>query len=274
MDIPLYLKAIVLGILEGATEFLPISSTGHLIIANDLLSFTGERAKTFDIFIQLGAICAIVWHYRQRIGRISRSLFSDPAALRFAINVLIGFLPAALLGLFLHKTIKAQLFNPITVAGALIVGGLIILLIESRRRTHRVENVDNLTWQVALKVGFAQSLALFPGVSRAGATIMGGLLSGMSRSVATEFSFFLAIPTMFAATFYDLYKNLDIMRPEDLEILATGFIAAFFSAWLVIRALLSFVARHSFKAFAWYRILFGSLVLVYFLSTTGLTVSL
>jgi undecaprenyl-diphosphatase len=274
MDLPLYLKAIVLGILEGATEFLPISSTGHLIIANDPLSFTGERAKTFDIFIQLGAICAIVWHYRKRIYRVIGSLFSDPAALRFTINVLIGFLPAAVLGLLLHKTIKAQLFNPISVAGALIVGGFVILAIESRRRAHRVKDVDDLTWHVALKVGFAQSLALFPGVSRAGATIMGGLLSGMSRSVATEFSFFLAIPTMFAATLYDLYKNLNIMRPEDIEILAIGFIAAFFSAWLVIRALLTFVSRHSFKAFAWYRILFGSLVLVYFLSTTGLTVSL
>ncbi|HYE37171.1 undecaprenyl-diphosphate phosphatase [Methylocaldum sp.] len=274
MDLPLYLKVIVLGLLEGATEFLPVSSTGHLIIANDLLSFTGERAKTFDIFIQLGAICAIVWHYRRRIGQMSGTLLSDPAALRFAINILIGFLPAALLGLFLHKTIKAQLFNPITVAGALIVGGFIILMIESRRRPHRVENVDDLTWHVALKVGFAQSLALFPGVSRAGATIMGGLLSGMSRSVATEFSFFLAIPTMFAATLYDLYKNLDIMRPEDLEILATGFVAAFFSAWLVIRALLAFVARHSFKAFAWYRIMLGSLVLTYFLSSAELTVPL
>jgi undecaprenyl-diphosphatase len=274
MDLPLYLKAIVLGILEGATEFLPISSTGHLIIANDLLSFTGERAKTFDIFIQLGAICAIVWHYRKRIRRVTGALFSDPAASRFAMNVMIGFLPAALLGLLLHKTIKSQLFNPISVAGALIVGGFVILAIESRRRAHRVKDVDDLTWHVALKVGFAQSLALFPGVSRAGATIMGGLLSGMSRSVATEFSFFLAIPTMFAATLYDLYKNLNIMRPEDIEILAIGFIAAFFSAWLVIRALLTFVSRHSFKAFAWYRILFGSLVLVYFLSTTGLTVSL
>jgi undecaprenyl-diphosphatase len=274
MDIPLYLKAIILGILEGATEFLPVSSTGHLIIANDLLAFTGERAKTFDIFIQLGAICAIIWHYRARIGRVCVSLFSDPAAFRFAVNVFIGFLPAALLGLALHKTIKAQLFNPITVAGALIAGGLIILLIESRRRTHRVEKVDDLTWHIALKVGFAQSLALFPGVSRAGATIMGGLLSGMSRSVATEFSFFLAIPTMFAATFYDLYKNIEIMRPGDFEIFATGFAAAFFSAWLVIRALLAFVARHSFKAFAWYRILFGSMVLIYFLSTAGLTVSL
>ncbi len=274
MDIPLYLKAIVLGVLEGATEFLPISSTGHLIIANDLLSFNGERAKTFDVVIQLGAICAVVWHYRKRIGRVSGSLFSDPAALRFAINVMIGFLPAASLGLLLHKTIKAQLFNPMTVAGALIVGGLVILAIESRRRAHRVENVDDLTWHVALKVGFAQSLALFPGVSRAGATIMGGLLSGMSRPVATEFSFFLAIPTMFAATFYDLYKNLDIMRPEDIELLATGFFAAFFSAWLVIRVLLAFVSRHSFKPFAWYRILFGSLVLVYFLSTAGPTVSL
>ncbi|CAI8954272.1 undecaprenyl-diphosphate phosphatase [Methylocaldum szegediense] len=274
MDLPLYLKAIVLGILEGATEFLPISSTGHLIIANDLLSFTGERAKTFDIFIQLGAICAIVWHYRKRIYRVIGSLFSDPAALRFTINVLIGFLPAAVLGLLLHKTIKAQLFNPITVAGALIVGGLAILAIESRRRAHRVEDIDDLTWHVALKVGFAQSLALFPGVSRAGATIMGGLLSGMSRSAATEFSFFLAIPTMFAATSYDLYKNLNIMRPEDIQILAIGFIAAFFSAWLVVRALLAFVSRHSFKAFAWYRILFGSLALIYFLSTSGLTVSL
>jgi undecaprenyl-diphosphatase len=264
MDLPLYAKAILLGLLEGATEFLPISSTGHLIIASDLLGFTGEQAKTFDIFIQLGAICAIVWHYRQRIFHLVGTLPSNPKAWRFVTNILIGFLPAALIGLVLHKTIKAYLFNPITVASALVVGGLVILLIEWKQRRVQIHEVDEIRWLDALKVGFAQSFALFPGVSRAGATIMGGLLSGLSRPVATEFSFFLAIPTMFAATFYDLYKNRDILSSGDIELLGIGFLSAFFSAWLIIRVLLAFVARHDFKPFAWYRIMLGFLVIAYF----------
>ncbi len=264
MNLPLYVKAILLGLLEGATEFLPISSTGHLIIANDFLDFTGEQARTFDIFIQLGAICAIVWHYRARITLTVLNLPFEATARRFALNVLIAFMPAAVLGLLFHKYIKTYLFNPVTVACALILGGLIILWIESRQRRPVIQAVTDLQWHDALKIGFAQSLALFPGVSRAGATIMGGLLGKLSRSAATEFSFFLAIPTMFAATLYDLYKNMAILKQDDVELLAIGFITAFFSASIVVRSLLGYVARHDFKAFAWYRILLGGLVLTYF----------
>jgi len=263
----LYLKAVLLGLLEGATEFLPVSSTGHLIIAADLMNFTGERAKTFEIFIQLGAILAIVWHYRARVMTVARGLGHDPAAQRFIANLAIAFLPAAVLGLLLHKTIKAHLFNPISVAAALVLGGFVILWIESRRRVPRIEHVDDMRWQDALKVGFAQSFALFPGVSRAGATIMGGLLSGLSRQAATEFSFFLAIPTMFAATVYDLYKSRDLIHSEEAGLLLTGLVCAFFSALIVVKVFLAFVARHSFTPFAWYRIVFGGVVLV--LGLTG-----
>ncbi|MEY4195820.1 MAG: hypothetical protein RLZZ226_2188 [Pseudomonadota bacterium] len=264
MNLPLYLKAILLGLLEGATEFLPVSSTGHLIIANDFLAFTGEQAKTFDIFIQLGAICAILWHYRVRLLHTGLSLFHEPVSRRFALNLLIGFLPAAVLGLMLHKFIKAWLFNPVTVAVALIVGGFIILWIESRPRQASTATALELKPADALKIGLAQSLALFPGVSRAGATIMGGLLSGLSRSAATEFSFFLAIPTMFAATLYDLYKSRELLGADDLQWIGIGFVSAFLSASVVVRVLLSYVARHDFKLFAWYRVVLGGLVLAYF----------
>jgi undecaprenyl-diphosphatase len=274
MDLPVYAKAILLGLLEGATEFLPVSSTGHLIIANDFLGFTGEQAKTFDIFIQLGAICAIVWHYRHRIGHLIGTLPSEPATWRFTANVLIGFFPAALIGLMLHKAIKTHLFNPVTVAAALVLGGVVILLIEWKRRRARIHDVNEMRWHDALKVGLAQSFALFPGVSRAGATIMGGLLTGLSRPAATEFSFFLAIPTMFAATLYDLYKNRDILSPGDAELLGIGFLSAFFSAWLVVRVLLAFVARHDFKPFAWYRIVLGCLVIAYFVANGALLLKL
>ena len=263
----LYLKAALLGLLEGATEFLPISSTGHLIIASDLMNFTGERAKTFNIFIQLGAILAIVWHYRVKVVTIARGVGHDPAAQRFVANLFIAFLPAAVLGLLFHKAIKAHLFNPISVAAALVLGGMVILWIESRRRVPRVEEVDDMRWPDALKVGLAQSFALFPGVSRAGATIMGGLLTGLSRKAATEFSFFLAIPTMFAATLYDLYKSRNLIHGEEAALLATGLICAFASASVVIRVFLAFVARHNFTPFAWYRIIFGGIVLL--LGLTG-----
>lgn len=266
VDMLLYLKAALLGLLEGATEFLPVSSTGHLIIAADLMNFTGERAKTFEIFIQLGAIFAIVWHYRERVLTVTRGVGHDPAAQRFVANLFIAFLPAAVLGLLLHKTIKAHLFNPISVAAALVLGGVVILWIESRRRTPRIEHVDDMRWPDALKVGLAQSFALFPGVSRAGATIMGGLLSGMSRQAATEFSFFLAIPTMFAATLYDLYKSRDLIHSEEAALLLIGFVCAFASALVVVKMFLAFVAHHDFKPFAWYRIVFGGLVLLLGLS--------
>ena len=264
----IYLKAALLGLLEGATEFLPVSSTGHLIIAADLMNFTGEEAKTFEIFIQLGAILAIVWHYRARVATVARGVGHDPAAQRFVINLLIAFLPAAVLGLLLHNVIKAHLFNPISVASALVLGGIVILWIESRHRAPQVEHVDDMRWHHALKIGLAQSFALFPGVSRAGATIMGGLLTGLSRTAATEFSFFLAIPTMFAATLYDLYKNRDLIQAEEAALLAVGFVCAFLSALLVVKVFLAFVSRHSFVPFAWYRIIFGGVVLL--LGLTGL----
>ena len=264
MNLPLYAKAILLGLLEGATEFLPVSSTGHLIIANDFLDFTGEEAKTFDIFIQLGAIFAIIWYYRARIVHLLRTLPTEPASRGMAVNVLIAFLPAAVLGLLLHKTIKAYLFNPVSVAMALVLGGLVMLWIESRSRKAVILEMTDMGWRDALKIGLAQSFALFPGVSRAGATIMGGLLGKLSRPLATEFSFFLAIPTMFAATLYDLYKHFGQLKQGDVELLAIGFVTAFISASVVVRGLLHYVARHDFRVFAWYRMILGGAVLAYF----------
>lgn len=268
MDWILIAKAAVLGLLEGATEFLPISSTGHLIIAGELLDFTGEEAKTFKIFIQLGAILAVLVYYRQRVRDMAVGARNDPVAQRFLSNLAVAFLPAALLGVVFHKFIKTYLFNPMTVAAALILGGFVILWLESRQRPVRVEHVDDMTWRDALKVGFAQSAALFPGVSRAGATIMGGLYFGMSRKAATEFSFFLAIPTMVAATTYDLYRNFGLFSSEQWGLLCVGFVCAFVSAFIVIKTFLDYVARHSFRVFAYYRIVFGSFVLL--LGSTGM----
>jgi undecaprenyl-diphosphatase len=260
LDTLLLLKAAILGIVEGLTEFLPISSTGHLIVVGDLLGYTNEQSKVFKIVIQLAAILAVCWDYRARIERVVGGLRTDPAQRRFAGHILLAFLPAAVLGVMFHSTIKAYLFNPLTVAGALIVGGLVILYIEKRVYHPRYDNVDQLPWQTALKVGLAQALAMFPGVSRAGATIMGGVVFGLSRKTATEFSFFLAIPTMFAATAYDLYKNWDLLQLSDLPVFAVGFVASFVSAMLAVKALLKYVSNHSFVVFAWYRIVFGILV--------------
>lgn len=259
----LLLKAILLGILEGMTEFLPVSSTGHLIIARDLLGFTGENSNTFVIFIQLGSILGVVWLYRRKVTQVAMTL-DQPASRRFVLNLLIAFLPAAVIGLLFHGAIKTYLFNPVNVAGALIVGGILILLIERRARAPRIHSVDDIRPLDAFKVGLAQCCALYPGVSRSGATIMGGLLSGLSRTAATEFSFFLAIPTMFAATLYELWQSRDLLHAGDALILAAGFIAAFLSAMLVVRLFLAYVARHDFSAFAYYRIGFGLLVLAYF----------
>ncbi len=264
MDFLLLFKAVVLGILEGLTEFLPVSSTGHLIIANDALNFTGEQAKVFDIFIQLGAILAILWHYRAKVTTVAKGFARDPAATRFVTNLAIAFLPAAVLGLLFHKAIKTYLFSPVTVAMALIVGGIVILAVEHLKPAPRIDSVDAMTWRDALKVGVAQSFALFPGVSRSGATIMGGLIFGLSRTAATEFSFFLAIPTMLAATSYDLLKNLSILHSEDIPIFAAGFVFAFISARIVVKTFLIYVAKHDFKPFAYYRIVLGALVLWYF----------
>jgi undecaprenyl-diphosphatase len=263
VDSLLLIKAILLGILEGMTEFLPVSSTGHLIIAADLLGFTGASAKTFEIFIQLGSVLGVVWLYRRKVTGIALTL-DRPASRRFVLNLLIAFLPAALVGLLFHGAIKDYLFNPVSVAGALIVGGILILGIERVARTPRIHSADDIRPLDALKVGLAQCCALYPGVSRSGATIMGGLLSGLSRTAATEFSFFLAIPTMFAATLFELYKNRDLLAAGDLPLFAAGFIAAFLSALAVVRLFLAYVARHDFTAFAYYRIGFGLVVLAYF----------
>ncbi|MFZ1641708.1 MAG: undecaprenyl-diphosphate phosphatase [Candidatus Contendobacter sp.] len=264
MDALLILKALILGLVEAASEFLPVSSTGHLIVVGDFLSFTGPRAETFEIFIQLGAILAVVWIYRERLLDIAVNVDWDPKAQRLVLNLAIAFAPAALLGLLLHKTITHYLFNPVSVAGALVLGGFAILLIERYARVGRVQAVDGMNWKDALWVGVAQSLALFPGVSRSGATIMGGMLNGMSRFAATEFSFFLAIPTMFAATFYSLYKEWHNLSLADAPMFAVGFVAAFLGGLAVVRFLLAYVGQHSFALFAWYRIVFGGVLLAYF----------
>ncbi len=264
MDLILIFKAFILGLIEGLTEFLPISSTGHLIIVGDLLGVTDETSKVFKIFIQLGAIFAICWEYRERLFTVASNVFSDKSAQRFTLNIFVGFLPAALLGLVFHKQIKEYLFSPFTVAIALIVGGFVILLVEKFAPPPVTETADDMTPMQALKVGLAQSFALIPGVSRSGATILGGMIFGLSRKVATEFSFFVAIPIMFAATTYDLFKNWHLLEIGDLATFAVGFIAAFLAASVVIKLLLQFVATHDFKVFAWYRIIFGTVVMLYF----------
>ncbi len=256
------LNALILGIVEGLTEFLPISSTGHLILVGELLDFNTEKGKLFEIFIQTGAILAVCWEYRARLGRVLRGLFSDPAAQRFALNLVIAFLPVAVLGLLVGKTVKAHLFHAVPVALAFIVGALVIYWAERRKHRITVHTVDEMRWHDALKLGLAQTFALIPGTSRSGATIIGGLLVGLSRQAATEFSFFLAIPTLFAATAYDLYKTRDLLSFDDVGMFAVGFIAAFISAFLAVRGLLRYIVRHDFTVFVWYRIVFGVLVLM------------
>lgn len=262
MDTSLFITALILGIVEGLTEFLPISSTGHLIIVGSLLNFTDERSKVFIIVIQLAAILAVCWNYRERIRDVVVGLPGDPVQRRFATHVVLAFLPAAVLGVMFHDIIKTYLFNPLTVAGALIVGGLVILYVEKRAYRPRVHSVDEMDWKMALKVGFAQAIAMFPGVSRAGATIIGGMIFGLSRKTATEFSFFLAIPTMLGATVYDLYQNWSILSAADIPLFAVGFVASFISAMIAVKVLLRFVANHTFVVFAWYRIIFGMVVLI------------
>ena len=264
MDILILFKAFILGIVEGVTEFLPISSTGHLIIVGDMLSFNDDVGKVFEIVIQLGAILAVCWEYRARLGHVAAGLGSDPAARRFVVNVFIGFLPAAVMGLLFIKSIKAHLFQPFTVAIAFIVGGLVIFWVEKRAFAPRVHSVDEMRWRDALKVGCAQVFSLIPGTSRSGATIIGGMIFGLSRTAATEFSFFLAIPIMFAATFYDVYKHWDLLHADDLGMFAVGFVTAFVSAFVAIRALLRYVAHLSFVVFAWYRVVFGVALLIYY----------
>lgn len=261
MDWLLLFKALILGVVEGLTEFLPISSTGHLILVSDLLNFNDEKGKVFAIVIQLGAILAVCWEYRVKIGSILADVGSRQDANRFVLNILIAFLPAAVLGLLFIKTIKQYLFHPVPVATAFIVGGLLILWAERRKHVVEVERVEDMDWTHALKVGLMQCLALIPGTSRSGATIIGGLFFGLSRKAATEFSFFLAIPVMFAATFYDLYRNRDILQFDDVGVFMLGFVASFVSALLAVRGLLRFISHHDFTVFAWYRIGFGIVVL-------------
>jgi undecaprenyl-diphosphatase len=264
----IYLIALVLGIVEGLTEFLPISSTDHLIIVGDLLGYNDATSSVFKIVIQFAAILAVCWDYRERLTGVVRGLPHDAGAQRFAGLLIVGFLPAAVLGLVFHSTIKGALFNPITVATALIVGGLLILYLEKRHYHPRILSIDVMRWPDALKIGFAQSLAMIPGTSRSGATILGGLWFGLDRKTAAEFSFFLAIPTMFAATVYDLYKNWALLHWEDLPVFAVGFVASFFAAMWAVRGFIRFVSQHSFVVFAWYRIAFGGVVLL--TATTGL----
>jgi undecaprenyl-diphosphatase len=265
MDILILIKAFILGVVEGATEFLPISSTGHLIIVGDLLQFNSERDKVFKIVIQLGAILAICWEYRARLGHVVANV-GESASKRLFVNIALAFLPAAILGMLFHDIIKTYLFTPLTVSMALIMGGFAILLIEKYKPEFDTATVDDMDWKHALKIGLAQSMALFPGVSRAGATILGGVVFGLSRKAAAEFSFFLAIPIMFAATGYDLFKNWELLHANDIPVFAVGFITAFFSALLMVRGLLKYVSNHDFRIFAWYRIVFGLIVLAYFSS--------
>jgi undecaprenyl-diphosphatase len=266
MDTLLLIKAAILGIVEGLTEFLPISSTGHLILVGDLLDFNDERGKVFEIVIQFAAILAVCWEFRTKISSVVRGLPSQPAAQKFALNLLIAFMPAAVLGLLFSKAIKTYLFAPVPVALAFIVGGFIILWAEKREHKIRVENADDMSWQDALKVGCAQALAIIPGTSRSGATIIGGLFFGLSRQAATSFSFFLAIPTLFAATVYEVVKYRHLFHAEDWSLFAVGGITSFISAFFCVRWLLRYISAHNFVVFAWYRIGFGLLVLATYYS--------
>jgi len=264
MDLLLLFKGFILGIVEGITEFIPVSSTGHLILVGDLLGFDDERAKVFEIVIQLGAILSIVWYYREKLSGLIRDQPERKDARRFTVNLIAAFLPAAVLGLITHKAVKAYLFNPVTVAAALIAGGVAILLIERRHHGNYTNNSDDITLRQAACIGMAQCLALFPGASRSGATIMGGLVAGLERKVATEFSFFLAIPTMVAATGYDLFQNRNLLSVSDIPLFVLGFLTAFLSALIVVMALLKYVSRHDFTGFAYYRIVFGLMVLAFY----------
>jgi len=263
VDFTLLLKALILGVVEGLTEFLPVSSTGHLILVGDLLDFNGDKAKVFEIVIQTGAMLAIVWEYRVKFWRVAAGVATEPLARRFVGNLIVAFIPAAVLGLAFGKLIKAYLFHAVPVALAFIVGGFIILWVErSLRPRVCVERVDDMTWRDALKVGIAQAFALIPGTSRSGATIIGGMLFGLSRKTATEFSFFLAVPTLIAAGAYDFWKNRALFDTGDAGLFATGSITAFIAAFLCVRWLLRYIATHDFTPFAWYRIAFGVAVLV------------
>ena len=262
MDAVLLVKAAIMGVVEGLTEFLPVSSTGHLILAGALLGFDDEKAKVFDIAIQTGAILAVIIVYWQKIRNTLVALPTQAAAQRFALNVFIAFVPAVILGLLFGKAIKAHLFTPVVVASTFIIGGFIILWAEKRQQTTvRIHDVDDMTPLDAIKVGLVQCLAMVPGTSRSGATIIGGMLLGLSRKAATDFSFYLAIPTLVGAGAYSLYKERAILSAADLPMFGVGLLFSFISAWLCVRWLLRYIASHSFVPFAWYRIAFGIVVL-------------
>ncbi len=273
MDPILLIKAALMGVVEGLTEFLPISSTGHLILAGSLLGFTGETAKVFDVAIQTGAMFAVVWQYRVRLLATVRGIGFDPVAQRFARNLFVAFLPAAFFGLLFGKMVKAHLFKPVPVALAFIVGGILILVIErwhhrkygerdlEGTRRARVETVDDMSTLDALKVGLMQCLALIPGTSRSGATIIGAMTLGFSRKCAAEFSFYLGIPTLMAAGAYSVWKERAALHWHDVPMFAVGLVVSFFSALLCIRWLIRYISTHDFTWFAWYRIVFGLIVL-------------
>jgi undecaprenyl-diphosphatase len=273
VDVALWVKAAIMGIVEGLTEFLPISSTGHLILTGSLLNLTGDTVKVFEIAIQTGAMLSVIWEYRVRLGRTVTGLTHDPVAQRFARNVIIAFIPAVVLGLAFGSLVKAHLFKPVPVAIAFIVGGFIILWVERRHkrlygerdlegaRQARVETVDDMSAMDALKVGLLQCLALIPGTSRSGATIIGGIVLGFSRKAATEFSFYLGIPTLMGAGAYSVLKQRDLLQWSDLPMFLIGTVFAFISALICIRWLIRYVSTHDFTVFAWYRIVFGLIVL-------------
>jgi undecaprenyl-diphosphatase len=264
--LPLLVKAAILGIVEGLTEFLPISSTGHLILTASLLGFAGEKENVFNVAIQTGAMLAVIWYFRDRIFATIAGIGRERRAQRFAANVLIAFLPAAVLGVLFAGYIKQWLFRPLPVAIAFIVGGLIILWVETRQRRGlnppRIHDIDSLTAADAMRLGIAQAFALIPGTSRSGATIIGGMLFGLSRQTATEFSFFLAIPTLIGAGVYDSWKYRHLLGADDVPLFATGLVFSFFSALACVHWLIRYVATHDFVPFAWYRIAFGVIVLV------------
>jgi undecaprenyl-diphosphatase len=262
LDITLWVKAAIMGIVEGLTEFLPISSTGHLILAGSLLGFSDDKSKVFDIAIQTGAIVAVMIVYWQRLRETMVGLGSDAKAQRFAINVAIAFVPAVVLGLLFGKAIKAHLFTPVVVASTFIIGGFIILWAEKRTTVARIHSVDEMTRMDALKVGLVQCLAMIPGTSRSGATIIGGMLLGMNRQAATDFSFFLAIPTLIGAGAYSLFKERALLSAADIPLFGVGLVFSFLSAWLCVRWLLRYITTHNFVPFAWYRIAFGIVVLL------------
>lgn len=258
-----FLQATLLGVVEGLTEFLPVSSTGHLILLIDLIGFRGPPGKVFEIVIQLGAILAVCWVYRQRLVTAVFGVGHDPVARAFVRNILIAFAPAVVIGVAAHSFIKEVLFSPWVVSATLILGGVAILAIERLVRNRKASYLtsENFPLPLALKIGLCQTVSMIPGVSRSGATIMGALLLGVDRRAATEFSFFLAIPTMTGATVYDLYKNWNSLDPGNIGLVLVGFVAAFFAAMLVIRTAIAFISRHGFMPFAWYRIAIGSIML-------------